>query len=131
VALSETGSIVPSTDGATNTGLGDFINHLVSLRDALASGDPTMVSPVQGNLTTSENLLVSAIADIGGVQTRIEASQAQQTDRTTSLDSLISTETSTDLPTAIVKLNQVQTAYQAALQSAANIMHLSLLDYLK
>jgi flagellin-like hook-associated protein FlgL len=31
----------------------------------------------------------------------------------------------------MVKLNQAQTAYQAALQSAANIMHLSLLDYIK
>jgi len=131
IPLSETSSINPSTDGATNAGLGDFINHLVSLRDALASGDPTAVSAVQGGLTTSENLLVSSIANVGGVQTRIQASQAQQTDRTTSLDSLISSETETDLPTAVVKLSQVQTAYQAALQSAANIMSHSLLDYLK
>ena len=72
-----------------------------------------------------------ALADNGGVQTRIEASQAQQADRTTSVDQLISSETSADLPATIVKLNQTQTAYQAALQSAANIMRLSLLDYIK
>lgn len=131
IALSETSSITPSTDGATNTGLGDFINHLVSLRDALASGNPAAVTAVQPNLTTSENLLVSAIANTGGVQTRIEASQTQQADRTTSLDALISSEADTDLPTAVVKLSQVQTAYQAALQSAVNIMSTSLLDYLK
>jgi flagellar hook-associated protein 3 FlgL len=35
------------------------------------------------------------------------------------------------MPSTIVKLNQTQTAYQAALQSAANIMKLSLLDYIK
>ena len=75
--------------------------------------------------------MVGALADNGGVQTRIEASQAQQADRTTSVDQLISSETSADLPATIVKLNQTQTAYQAALQSAANIMHLSLLDYIK
>jgi len=75
--------------------------------------------------------LVSALADNGGVQTRIEASQAQQADRTTSLDQLISAETSADLPATIVKLNQTQTAYQAALQSASNIMKLSLLDYIR
>ncbi|MEO6876218.1 MAG: flagellin, partial [Opitutaceae bacterium] len=131
INLSETSSINAASDGATNTGLGDFINHLVSLRNALASGNTTAVSAVQPALTTSENLLVSSIANVGGVQTRIEASQTQQADRLTTIDSQISDETSADLPSTIVKLNQTQTAYQAALQSAANIMHTSLLDYLK
>jgi flagellin-like hook-associated protein FlgL len=35
------------------------------------------------------------------------------------------------MPTTIVRLNQSQTAYQAALSSAANIMRMSLLDYLQ
>ncbi len=131
IPLSETTSIAPATDGTTNVAIGDFITHLISLRDALASGSTAAVSAVQPNLTSSEDALVSSIANVGGVQTRIEAAQTQQGDRTTSLDSLISTETETDLPTAIVKLNQVQTAYQAALQSSANIMSLSLLDYIK
>ncbi len=131
IALSETSSITPSTDGATNAGLGDFINRLVALRGALSAGLPSAVAAVQPGLVASENLLVSSLAQAGGVQTRIEASQTQQTDRTTSLDGLISSEIETDLPTAIVKLNQVQTAYQAALQSSANIMRLSLLDYIQ
>ncbi len=131
IPLSEAASISPSTSGTTNSGLADFINHLVGLRDALNSGDTTAVAATQTGLTTSEDLLVSSIADNGGVQTRIQASQSQQTDRMTSLDSLVSSETDADLPSTIVKLTQTQTAYQAALQSAANIMHLSLLDYLK
>ena len=131
IPLSEAASITPSTNGATNTGLATFINNLVALRDALNSGDTAAVSAAQSGLTSSEDLLVGALADNGGVQTRIEASQAQQADRTTSVDQLISSETSADLPATIVKLNQTQTAYQAALQSAANIMHLSLLDYIK
>ena len=49
----------------------------------------------------------------------------------TDLESLVSRETDADLPTTVVRLNQAQTAYQAALQSAANIMQVSLLDYLK
>ncbi|HND62225.1 MAG TPA: flagellar hook-associated protein FlgL [Opitutaceae bacterium] len=131
IPLSETTSITPNSDGATNAGLATFINRLVSLRDALKSGATAAVTATQPNLIASEDQLVSAIANVGGVQTRIEASQTQQADRTTSLDQLVSSETDTDLPTAIVKLNQVQTAYQAALQSAVNIMHLSLLDYIK
>jgi flagellar hook-associated protein 3 FlgL len=42
----------------------------------------------------------------------------------------VSKETDADMPTTIMKLNQTQTAYQAALQSAASIMKISLLDYI-
>lgn len=131
IPLSEATSITASTDPTTNAGLAAFINNLVSLRDALNSGNTSAVATAQAGLTSSEDLLVGALADNGGVQTRIEASQAQQADRTTSVDQLISSETSADLPATIVKLNQTQTAYQAALQSASNIMQLSLLDYIK
>jgi flagellar hook-associated protein 3 FlgL len=131
IPISEASSITPTTDGATNNGIADFLNNLVSLRDALTSGSSSGVTTAHASLATSEDLLVSTIADNGGVQTRIEASQSQQTDRTTSLDTLISGETDADLPSTIVKLSQTQTAYQAALSSAAKIMSQSLLDYLK
>ena len=96
-----------------------------------SGGNTSAVAAVQPNLTASENTLVTSIANVGGVQTRIEASQTQQADRLTSIDGLVSAEADADLPSTIVKLNQTQTAYQAALQSAVNIMKTSLLDYLK
>jgi len=65
------------------------------------------------------------------VQLRIQVNQSQQQTRGDDLVKLVSSDTAADLPNSIVKLNHSQTAYQAALQSAANIMHLSLLDYLK
>jgi|CXWL01.1.fsa_nt_gi flagellar hook-associated protein 3 FlgL len=131
IPLSEATSVAPGTSGATNQGLADFITNLISLRDALNSGVTTAVAATLPGLNASEDLLVAAIADNGGMQTRILASQAQQADRTASVDQLISAETSADLAATVVKLNQTQTAYQAALQSAANIMNLSLLDYIR
>jgi flagellar hook-associated protein 3 FlgL len=131
IPLSEASSVTPTTSGATNTGIGDFLNNLVTLRDKLASGDADGVRTAQSSLTTSEDVLISSMAEIGGMQSRIEAAQAQQSDRVTSLAKLVSDESSADLPTSIVKLNQTQTAYQAALASASKIMNLSLLDYLK
>lgn len=131
IALSSTSSINPGTDGATNQGIGDYINSLVALRNALNSGDTSQVTAVQGSLSAGEDLIVSSIANNGGIQTRIEAAQTAQTGRTTNIDSLISDETSADLASTVVKLNQAQTAYQAAVQSAASIMSVSLLDYLK
>lgn len=131
IALSETASVAPGTEGTTNTGLGDFLNHLISLRDALKANDTTGVTAAQTNLIASEDLLVSSLAEHGGVQTRIEATQTQLSDRSLSLQKLVSGETEADLPATIVKLTQTQTAYQAALQSAANIMKISLLDYIR
>jgi flagellar hook-associated protein 3 FlgL len=131
IPLSEASAITPGTSGATNVGLRDFINELVALRDALNSGDPATVSALQNGLNASEDTLVFAVADSAGIQTRIEAGRSQQTDRLTSLDALVSSETDADLPATIVRLNQTQTAYQAALQSGASLMRLSLLDYIQ
>ena len=131
IQLSESARIAPGTTGATNTGLRDFVNQLVALRDALTANSPAAVSAVQTNLIAGEDLLVSSLAEHGGVQTRIEANRAQLLDRVENIEKLVSTETDVDLPSAIVKLNQTQTAYQAALQSAANIMRISLLDYIR
>ncbi|HYP18412.1 MAG TPA: flagellar hook-associated protein FlgL [Opitutus sp.] len=131
IQLSEATSVAPTTTGATNAGMEDFLTHLVALRNALNAGDIAAVRAVQPGLEADEDMLISAMADNGGIQTRIEAAQSQQRDRATNLDKLVSSESSVDLPTTIVKLNQTQTAYQAALASAAKIMSLSLLDYVR
>lgn len=131
IPLSETASVSATTSGATNQGIADFINHLVALRDALNTGNTANVTAAQPALNGSEDLIIGAMGDNAGVQTRIQAVQAQQNDRATSLESLISSEADVDLPTTVVKLSQTQTAYQAALASAAKIMSISLLDYIK
>lgn len=131
IQLSESASIAPGTDSTTNTGLRDFLNQLVALREALTSANQPGIVAAQTGIIASEDNLVSSLAEHGGVQTRVEANRAQQQDRADNLESLVSAETDADLPSTIVKLNQTQTAYQAALQSAANIMRISLLDYIK
>ena len=131
IPLSEVASVTPFTNPATNQGIGDMINRLVALRDALKAADGAALSTSQSDLLASEDLLVSALADNGAVQLRIEVQQHQQQSRGDNLVALVQGETAADLPDSIVRLNQSQTAYQAALQSAANIMRISLLDYIK
>lgn len=131
IQLSESASITPGTAGVTNQGIGDFINELVALRDALTANDTTAITTAQTGLIAGEDLLVSSLAEHGGVQTRIEANRNQLIDRSENIETLVSAEADVDMPTTIVRLNQSQTAYQAALQSAANIMRVSLLDYIK
>ena len=131
IQLSEVSSVSPYTSPATNTGIRDMINNLIALRDGLNTANGTALATAQVNLTTSEDMLVSSIAENGAVQMRIEVNQSQQQKRADNLVGLVSGETAADLPDSIVRLNQAQTAYQAALQSAASIMKISLLDYIK
>lgn len=131
IQLSESSSIAPGTTGATNASIGGLLNQLVALRDALNLNDSTAVNAAQAGLVAGEDVLVAALAETGGVQMRIETSRTQLNDRSDSIERLISAEADIDLPTAVVKLNQSQTAYQAALQSAASIMRQSLLDYIR
>lgn len=131
IPLSEVSSVNPFTSGATNQSVRDLLNHLVSLRDSLATNDSAGLATVQGNLQADEDILVSALAENGAVQMRIEVNQGQQQKRADNLVSLVSGETAADLPDSIVRLSQSQTAYQAALQSAATIMRISLLDYIQ
>jgi flagellar hook-associated protein 3 FlgL len=130
IPLSETATVKPGTSGATNNSLGDLLNDMIALRDALNAGNSSAVPTIQTGLLDSEDQLVSALAEHGGVQMRIEVLQTEQASRTENLESLISSEADADLPTTLVRLTQTQTAYEAALQSSAYIMRLSLLDYI-
>jgi len=129
IPLSSTSSVAVGTTGDQNQGMADFINHLVTLRDALTSGDQTALATANTTLGSDDENLTNAVAENGAVQSRIESEQTQQQSESTELSTLISNATSADLPTTIVKLNQAQLAYQAALQTAASVMHMSLLNY--
>lgn len=131
VQISELSSLSPGSTGATNTGLGTFLNNLVALRDALNTTTSTAVAAVQPNLEASENVLVNALSEQGAVQLRIEVVKNQQETRAGNLEKLISDEADADMATTAVKLSQTSTAYEAALSSATKILQMSLLDYLK
>ena len=131
VPIANGASIQPSTDAATNAGLAAFMNGLVALRDALNVGDATATQTTRTALQTSENTLVSALSAQGGVQLRIEVAQTQQNARLGELDRLISSEADADLPSVIVRLNQTNQAYEAALSSSATMLKMGLLNYLK
>lgn len=131
IPLSEVASVTPSSAPATNQAIRDLVNQLVSLRDALSANDSAGIAASQTAIIDGEDNFVTALAATGAVQTRIEVNRAQQLNRGDNLVELIGSETTVDLPEAIVRLNQSQVAYQAALQSAANIMKISLLDYIR
>ena len=110
----------------------DFFNHLIALQDNLLSGNVTAIETTDRvNLGQDENNFLYHLGSNAAIQSRLEASDAVAGQRTDTLESLISNEVDADLAQTLVRLNQTQTAYQAALQSAGKILGSSLLDYLR
>jgi flagellar hook-associated protein 3 FlgL len=54
----------------------------------------------------------------------------QNSTEAVSVNQLISQESDADLAQTLVELNQLQSAYSAAMQSAGRILKISLLDYI-
>lgn len=129
--LSESGKVAPFTDGATNQKFADFVNRMVSLRDAMESGDQNAVTDsIRSELETSEDDLIFALSRQGSVQLRIEFDINLNQQRYTDLEENISAEADVDLSQTIVRLTQIQNAYQASLQSAGRVLNSSLLNYI-
>ncbi len=116
------------TDSRTGA---DLFNHLISLQNDLLSGNTGAISGTDTtNLQNDENNLTYQVAYNGNVQTRLNTASSFATSQSTSLTGMISNSSGADLATTLTQLTQAQTAYQAALQSSAVIMQLSILNYL-
>jgi flagellar hook-associated protein 3 FlgL len=130
IPVSESANASPYTDANANQGIADFLNHLVSLRDALTNNDSAAAATVSTNLQTTENTIINSISEQGAVQSGIQVVQSQQSTTATNLDTLVSSNRDVDMAQAMTQLSQAQVAYQAALQSTATIMSKSLISYL-
>jgi flagellar hook-associated protein 3 FlgL len=116
------------TDGQSGA---DFFNHLISFQNDLTSGNTTAIAATDaGNVQKDDDNLLYQISNNGVMQNRLNAAATFATNNSQSLDTMISNASSADMVQTMVQLNQAQTAYQAALQSGAKIMQLSLLNYI-
>lgn len=131
VKISESSSVTPRPNGTINAGLADFMNQLVALRDALASGDNAAVSNLRAGLDDSEDLLVGALSEQGSVQKRIEVNLALQRSWSNNIDQMVGAEADLDIARAMVELSETNLAYEAALSSSSKILQLSILDYIR
>jgi flagellar hook-associated protein 3 FlgL len=82
-------------------------------------------------LGLDEDNLIYQMSTNGAIQSRLEAAQSIASRRADSVTGLTSQEADADIADTLVQLNQAQTAYQAALQSGASIMQMSLLNFIQ
>jgi len=110
----------------------DLFKHLIQLQDQLLAGQGAQVTTTTAvALQADSDNLLRHIAANGVVQGRLEAASATVNDRLQALEGQISGETDADLAKALVRLNETQVSYQAALQTGGKILSLSLMDYIR
>jgi flagellar hook-associated protein 3 FlgL len=137
--LSESAPVGANTSGNGPRGLisdsrsgADVFNHLIQLRDHLLAHDgKSVVSADLPNLKKDEENYLYQYGHNGAIQSRLEVATNLSKDQTFSINQEVSGLVDADLAETMVRLNQVQSAYTAALQSGGQILNTSLLDYLK
>ena len=109
----------------------DFFQNLINLRDHVATGNTAAIASTdKAALEKDSDNLLYHISNNGVTQTRLNLTATGLQNNLSALDKNISGQTSADLVETMVQLNQAQNSYQAALQSGAKIMQLSILNYL-
>jgi flagellar hook-associated protein 3 FlgL len=121
------GLITDSRNGA------DFFNHLISLQNHLLAGNTTAIaSQDTPALAKDEDNITSQIANNGLIQSHLSTADSLASTQSLSVKQMVSQASDADLAATLTQLSATQTAYQAALQSGAQLLNSNqtLLNYL-
>jgi flagellar hook-associated protein 3 FlgL len=108
---------------------GQLFNDLIAIENKLNSG----TAPTQADLTTVNNDLnsmISSNAKAGAMLNRVQLIQSQLSSQTQSLTTTMSNLGDTDIASAVIKMQQQQTTLNSALQTGAQLIKLSLVNFL-
>ena len=109
----------------------DLFNHLISLQNDLSSGNTSAVNTTDMQaLSKDEDNIAYQVGSNGVVQSNLTNANNLETQQGTNLTEQMSNLTSANLATTLTRLQQVQTSYQAALQSGVTVMQMSLMNYM-
>jgi flagellar hook-associated protein 3 FlgL len=135
-AASELGLTVPASgntiigsDVGAPTSTGIFGN-LQALMTALQSGDQKAITAAGGNLQTDTNRVIEVRGQTGAVEQELANRQTDLSQQKTATQSLVSQLQNVDMTQAITEFQTLQTALQAGLQTAADTLQTSLLDFI-
>jgi flagellar hook-associated protein 3 len=122
-----------SKDSASALGIAgspDIIGTLLTLKDALNRNDAEDISNTMKILGDGHNKLLSTLASVGAKVQRLETTDTRLEDFKLNVTKLLSEVEDADIVKVATDLAAQQTAYQAALQAAAQMLQPSLLDFI-
>jgi flagellin-like hook-associated protein FlgL len=130
VTLDGSGNQVLTSNDRHTFEVDSVYNSLIRLRTALQNGDSEAIGEAVDRIDVDLNRVIFARGEIGTRLQTLDAVQTRLEDESVQLKAALSNEVDVDLVEAISNLTARQYALQASLQMSANILSLSILDYL-
>jgi len=103
---------------------------LGTLKQALEDNDQDAISQQLDSLGEAEDYLNNQIADVGARANRLERKESILEDLSSNLTERLSEVEDADIAEVVIELEEMELAYQAALQASTQIMGISILNYL-
>lgn len=126
-------SLNPLTEVAENKQIKTALDNLLALRDAFY-GEPPDANVIRtlGNRVNQDNetIFSDILGTLGAKLTRIDHAEHQNQFINEDLEKISSQYADINIADIMVKFQQSQLAYQAALQTGSRVLNLSLLNYL-
>ena len=109
----------------------NIFNSALNLRTALENDDTNEIANMIDSIDSASEKMISLNTSVGSIQNQLELAEDRLRTANLNLATFISDTEDVDLASAITQYNSEEMAYQAALQSTANILRLNILDFLK
>jgi len=109
----------------------NIFDAALNLRTALENDNTNAISNMIDSIDTASDKMISLNATNGSLQQQLELAEDRLRTANLNLSAFISETEDVDLASAITQYNSEEMAYQAALQSTANILRLNIMDFLK
>ena len=109
----------------------NIFNSALNLRTALENDDTNEIANMIDSIDSASEKMISLNTSIGSIQNQLELAEDRLRTANLNLSTFISETEDVDLASAITQYNSEEMAYQAALQSTANILRLNIMDFLK
>jgi flagellar hook-associated protein 3 FlgL len=100
------------------------------MRDALRAGDTAMVTTQVNNLGDAYDRVLERNSILGATISRVQFSQKRGQDEILDKTERLSNVEDTDFPKAILDLNSKQNMYDTALKVGAQLIQMSIVNYL-
>lgn len=130
IAPGET-TVVNLTGDQVFTGGENAFQVLADLKTALNNNDGSAINALLPRLDNAMNQMLKLEASLGAEVKRVETTTDRLNELEVNLTARISANDDTDMPKAVVDLQNANNLYQAALKASSTLFNTSLLDYLR
>jgi flagellar hook-associated protein 3 FlgL len=111
---------------------GSIFDVVIGVRDAMLRGDHNFIGGQGiGSIDDGMANMLARITDVGARAERVESTWKRINEEIPNVTSTLSREAGLDLASAAVELGMMDMAHKAALQTAARILPVTLLDFLR